>query len=84
MLYLLTFGFFIAYLAGLSAGVWFFVHKVLAPRIDATRGEAVVIFYSTIILSLVLLIMVNYYTGFLAEIYSFFSTHIAHQPAGGP
>jgi len=72
MLYLLTFGFFIGYLLFLCTLVWFFVHRFLAPRIDATRGEALVIFYMTIVLSLFFLIIVNYYTGFLAEIYHFF------------
>jgi hypothetical protein len=84
MLYLLTFGFFIFYLAVLCTGVWFFVHRFLAPKIEATRGEASVIFYSTVILSLMLLIMVNYYTGFLAEIYRFFSMFVAGEQGGGP
>ena len=82
MLYLLTFGFFIFYLAVLSTGVWFFVHRFLTPRIEASRGEAMAIFYSTMILSLILLIMVNYYTGFLAEIYRFFSEHLLGEQGG--
>ncbi|UCG39301.1 MAG: hypothetical protein JSV00_03460 [bacterium] len=72
MLYFLTFGFFILYLAFLCSMVWFFVHRFLAPRIEASRGEAMVIFYMTIILSFIFLILVNFYTGFLAEIYHFF------------
>ena len=72
MLNLLTFSFFIAYLVFLSTLVWFFVIRFLAPRIEATRGEALAIFYMTIIISLVLLILANYYTGFLSEIYHFF------------
>ena len=72
MLYLLTFSFFIGYLVFLSTMAWLFVSRYLAPRIEATRGEALAIFYMTIILSLVLLILVNYYTGFLSEIYHFF------------
>lgn len=72
MLYLLTFGFFIGYLVFLCGMVWVFVHRYLAPRIEASHGEAVAIFYMAIIVSLVLLILANYYTGFLAEIYRFF------------
>ncbi len=72
MLYFLTFGFFILYIALLTTGVWFFVHRFLAPRIGATRLEASVIFYCTVIVSLVFLILVNYYTSFLSEIYHFF------------
>ena len=72
MIYFLTFGFFILYLAFLCAMVWLFVQRFLAPRIEASRAEALVLFYMTIILSLFLLILVNYYTGFLAEIYRFF------------
>ena len=72
MLYFLTFGFFIGYLALLSILAWFFITRFLAPRIEATRGEAIIIFYCAIIVSLVLLILVNHYTGFLAGIYRFF------------
>jgi len=72
MLYLLTFGFFIGYLVFLSILVWLFISRLLAPRIEASRGEALVIFYCTMILSLIFLIIVNHYTGFLAEIYRFF------------
>ena len=72
MLYFMTFGFFIGYLIFLGTLVWFFVTRVLAPHIEATRGEAIVIFYCAILVSLVFLILVNYYTGFLAEIYHFF------------
>ncbi len=72
MLYFLTFGFFIGYLLFLSVLVWLFISRLLAPRIEASRGEALVIFYCTMILSLIFLILVNYYTGFLAEIYRFF------------
>ena len=72
MLYFLTFGFFIVYLVFLSTLVWLFISRFLGPRIDASRGESVVIFYCTMILSLVFLIIVNHYTGFLAEIYHFF------------
>ena len=72
MLYLLTFGFFIAYLVFLCILVWFFVHRFLAPRIEATKGESLVIFYMAIVLSLIFLILVNHYTAFLAEIYHFF------------
>jgi uncharacterized membrane protein YphA (DoxX/SURF4 family) len=72
MLYLLTFSFFIGYLVFLCTMVWIFVHRFLAPRMEATRGEALAVFYMTIIISLVLLILVNYYTGFLSEIYHFF------------
>ena len=72
MLYLLTFGFFIGYLFFLSILVWLFISRFLASRIEASRGEALVIFYCTMILSLIFLIIVNHYTGFLAEIYRFF------------
>ena len=72
MLYFMTFGFFIGYLIFLGALVWFFVPRFLAPRIEASRGEAIVIFYCAIVVSLIFLILVNYYTGFLAEIYHFF------------
>ncbi|UCF30902.1 MAG: hypothetical protein JSV26_00220 [bacterium] len=75
MLYLLTFGFFIAYLILLSVMVWHFIRRFLAPRIGASRGEALIIFYCTLIVSLVFLILVNHYTGFLAEIYHFFDDH---------
>jgi hypothetical protein len=72
MLYFLTFGFFILYLAFLCTLVWLFVHRFLAPKIEASRGEATVIFYMAVIVSLIFLILVNYYTGFLSEIYHFF------------
>ena len=72
MLYLITFGFFIGYLLFLGTLVWLFIHRFLAPRIEASRGEAMAVFYMTIIVSLVFLILVNYYTGFLSEIYRFF------------
>ena len=73
MLYLLTFGFFIGYLVFLSILLWVFVHRFLAPRIGAGRGEALIIFYCALMVGLIFLILVNYYTGFLAEIYRFFS-----------
>jgi hypothetical protein len=72
MLYLLTFSFFIGYLVFLCAMVWIFVHRFLAPRIEASRLEALAIFYMVVIVSLTMLIFVNYYTGFLSEIYHFF------------
>ena len=72
MLYFLTFGFFICYLAFLCTLMWLFVYRFLAPKIGASRGEATVIFYMTVIVSLIFLILVNYYTGFLSEIYHFF------------
>lgn len=72
MLYLLTFGFFIGYLVFLSVLVWFFISRFLAPRIGASRGESLIIFYCALIVSLIFLILVNHFTGFLAEIYSFF------------
>ena len=72
MLYFLTFSFFIGYMIFLCTIVWIFVHRFLAPRLDATHGEAVAIFYLAIVVSLVFLILVNYYTGFLSEIYRFF------------
>ena len=75
MLYFMTFGFFIMYLVFLGTLVWFFVTRFLAPRIEASRGEAIVIFYAAIVVSLIFLILVNYYTGFLAEIYHFFDDH---------
>ncbi len=72
MLYLLTFGFFIGYLAFLATVAWFFITRFLAPRIDASRGEALIIFYCTLIVSFIFLIIVNHYTGFLASFYRFF------------
>jgi hypothetical protein len=72
MLNLLTFGFFIGYLVFLSMMVWLFISRFLAPRIGASRGESLVIFYFALIVSLVFLILVNHFTGFLAEIYHFF------------
>jgi hypothetical protein len=72
MLYLLTFSFFIGYLIFLCTMVWIFVHRFLAPRIEVTRGEALALFYMAVVVSLVLLILANYYTGFLSEIYQFF------------
>jgi len=75
MLYFMTFGFFIMYLVFLGTLVWFFVTRFLAPRIEASRGEAIVILYAAIVVSLIFLILVNYYTGFLAEIYHFFDDH---------
>ena len=72
MLYSLTFAFFIAYLAFLCALIWFFVHRFMAPRLEVTKGEIFAIFYVIITVSLIFLILVNYYTGFLAEIYRFF------------
>ena len=62
MLYFMTFGFFIAYLIFLGTLVWFFITRFLAPRIEASRGEAIVIFYAAIVVSLIFLILVNYYT----------------------
>ena len=59
-------------------GAWKFRHpgrKIrgpLGPKIEASRGEATVIFYMAVIVSLIFLILVNYYTGFLSEIYHFF------------
>ena len=72
MLYFVTFAFFIAYIAFLSAGVWFLIRVYVAPLIGADRHEALIIFYCTLIVAFVLLILFNYYTGFLAGIYAFF------------
>jgi hypothetical protein len=72
MLYFMTFGFFIGYLIFLGTLVWLFVTRFLAPHLDASRGEAIAIFYFAIVVSLIFLIIVNYHTGFLAEIYHFF------------
>jgi len=72
MLYVITFGFFIAYVAILSAVVWYLVNSFIAPLIGASRNEAVIIFYCTLIAAFMLLILVNYYTGFLAAIYHYF------------
>ncbi|MDF1536724.1 MAG: hypothetical protein P1S46_09540 [bacterium] len=88
MLYFLTFGFFILYLAFLGTLVWLFVHRFLAPRIEAGRAEATVIFYMTMIVSLIFLILVNYHTGFLSEIYLFFDDALfdgqyTRRPPGG-
>ena len=72
MLNFMTFGFFIGYLIFLGTMVWLFVTRFLAPRIKAGRWEGIFIFYCAIVVSLIFLILVNYYTGFLAEIYRFF------------
>ncbi len=71
MLYFVTFAFFIAYIAFLSAGVWFLIRRYVAPLIGASRHEALIIFYCTLIIAFILLILINYYTGFLAGIYTF-------------
>ena len=55
MLYLLTFGFFIGYLVFLSSLLWVFVHRFLAPRIGAGRGEALIIFYCALMVGLIFL-----------------------------
>lgn len=72
MLYVITFGFFIAYVAILSAVVWYLINGFVAPIIGASRNEAVIIFYCTLIVAFMLLILANYYTGFLATIYHYF------------